>query len=205
MTDSFCVQYRRAISRYSDEDFAAFFDMTGIADPAMRMIAKDMIGLAGAHYLTQLGQLSASNTRGETLKHLKRAQNASRVLAGTLKHVMADRAASNALMDAGIALGRDMKNDLASNRDTLSILSAIFPIEADGKGFREEGLQKALVALADSLQAIEADAIPKARRGRQHGLAPWLQVMCVYWLEVTGDLPSIGHYYREAGTISRRL
>lgn len=62
----------------------------------MRMIGKDMLGIAGAHYLTQLDQLAASNTRGETLKHLKRAQKASRDLADSLKHVMVDRAASSA-------------------------------------------------------------------------------------------------------------
>ena len=199
MSNSFTDQYRRAIACYSEHDFDVFFDMAGIADPSMRMIGKDMLGIAGAHYLTQLDQLAASNTRGETLKHLKRAQKASRDLADSLRHVMVDRAASNALMDAGVTLGREMHSDPVANQDTLNILSAIFPIDGDGKGFREEGLQKTLIALADNLGAIEADAIPKARRGRGHGLAPWLQVMCFYWLEATKELPTIGHYYRETG------
>tara|TARA_R110002072_G_scaffold289309_1_gene456272 strand:+ start:156 stop:1136 length:981 start_codon:yes stop_codon:yes gene_type:complete len=199
MSLSFVDEYKRAIACYSEQDFTTFFDMAGIVEPSMRMIGKDMLGIAGAHYFTQLDQLAAANTRGETLKHLKRAQKASRDLADSLKHVMVDRAASTALMDAGVALGRDMKTDPAANQDTLSIMSAIFPIDVDGKGFREEGLQKTLIALADNLGSIEADAIPKARRGRGHGLAPWLEVMCFHWIEARKELPTIGHYYRETG------
>jgi hypothetical protein len=199
MSDEFVKNYRRAIACYTDNDFEEFFDIAEISDQSMRSIGKDMLGIAGAHYFTQLDQLAVAKTRGETVKHLKRAQKASRDLADSLKCVMIDRTASSALMDAGIAVGRELKNDPVANQDTLSILSAIFPIDVDGSGFREEGLQKTLIALADSLVAIQAGAIPKARRGRSHGLAPWLQVMCFYWAEATKSVPTIGHYYREIG------
>ncbi|TCP38767.1 hypothetical protein [Rhodovulum marinum] len=199
MSDAFFDDYRRALASYSEETFAEFFRLARITDPHVQAIGKDYLGVAGAFYFSHMDRQAAAPSRTEALKKLSRAQRASHELADSLARAIADRSVFRELSDAGTAAGRELQDDASANSDTLEILSAIFPIKADGKGFRYDGLQKTLLTLANCLEQIEAEAIEKRRKGRGHALHPWLVLMNVYWIKATGETPSIGHYDREIG------
>lgn len=199
MSDNFIDYYQRAIASYTEYDYAEFFRLSGIFDRHMQSIGKDFLGVAGGVYLSHIDRQEAAPTRSETIKQLSRAQRASRDLADSLSQAMADISLSSALAGAGSEAGRALKSSTEPHTDTLAILSAIFPVEADGKGFRYEGFQKSLALIADSIGQIEADAIKKNKRGRGIALHPWLVLMCMYWAEAKGELPRIGHYEKDIG------
>ena len=199
MNDQFIDDYKRAIASYSEDDFAEFFRLAGISDPDKQLIGKDFLGVAGAVYLSQIDMQTAAPTRSDTLKQLTRAQRASRELAESLSQAMTDVSMSSALENAGTQAGRALKSSPGAHKDSLAILSAIFPVEADGKGFRYDGFQKSLSILADCLDQIESDAIKKNKRGRGKALHPWLVLICMYWLEAKRQLPTTGHYDKEIG------
>jgi len=199
LSDNFIDDYQRAIAFYGEHEFAEFFRLSSISDPHMQSIGKDFLGVAGGFYLSHMDRQEAAPTRSETLKQLSRAQRASRDLADSLSRAMADVSMSSALEGAGVEAGSALKSSTEPHNDTLAILSAIFPIEADGKGFRYEGFQKSLALIADSIGQIEADAIKKNKRGRGTALHPWLVLMCMYWTHAKRELPSMGHYIKEIG------
>jgi hypothetical protein len=193
----FVSKYREALACYSEEDFETIFQLAGIEGQELRNLGKDFLGIAGAFYLTSIEEQSQQAPKTETLKHLARAQRSSRDLAENLSKALQDHSMISALMEASLAARTTYPDEDSQKRDSYKILNSIFPFEVDGSGFRYEGLCHALTALADTIALVEAEAIRKPGRGRSHALRPWILMMCFYWVEVKGDIPTSGHYDAE--------
>lgn len=195
--NDFVSKYREALACYSDEDFETIFQLAGIEGQELQDLGKDFFGIAGAYYLTNIEEQSRQAPKTETLKHLARAQRSSRDLAENLSKALQERSMVSALTEASLAARTTYPDEDAQKRDSYKILNSIFPLAGDGSGFRYEGLNQALTVLADSIALVEAEAIKKPGRGRNHALRPWILIMCFYWMGAKGDIPTSGHYDAE--------
>jgi hypothetical protein len=190
-------KFREALACYSEADFEAIFTLGGIEGQELQDLGKDFLGIAGAFYLSAMERQARQGQKTETLKYLAKAQRASRDLADNLGKALQDRSMIGALMEASLAARTAYPDDDAKRRDSFKILNSIFPLSADGSGFRYEGLSHAMTILAECIALVEADAIEKPMRGRKHALRPWAMLMFLYWTHAKGDLPRGGHYDRE--------
>ena len=195
--NEFMVHYRAALAIYSEEDWEAFFSNAGITDKTLQALGKDFLGVAGSIYLSHMARQSEQMRRTDALKHLKKSQKASLALAENLTLALRNKSIIDAMMKLAPSIRAEFPTKEDREKDSYQILDAIFPLSSKGKGFRYEGLARALEMLARSLNGITPEMIEKPDTGRSHALRPWMILVLYYWHYATGDLPSTGHYYSE--------
>lgn len=193
----FIQKYQEALACYSEEDFERIFNLAGIEGDELRTLGKDYLGMAGAFYLSMIERQTRHSQKSETLRHLAKAQRASRDLAEHLGKALQEPSMINALMEASLTARTAFPDDEAKNRDSYKILDSIFPLSGIGQGFRYEGLSHALAILAECIARVESDAIKKPARGRKTALRPWILLMYTYWHQAKGEPPRTGHYDAE--------
>ena len=200
--EEFMQHYREAMSRYSEADFGEFFSLAGIDDPEAQALGRDFIGAAGSTYLMQLRAQSKAASRSETLRRLRKTQKTSRAFAESLHELLQSRSVVSELAELTSTLRAQYPTPEDQDQDSYKILDAIFPLSANGKGFRYEGMARALMLLAQCIDAIDESEIEKPFVGRAFPLKGWMIMMTWYWIEVKGEAPRSGHYDRETASYS---
>jgi len=198
----FMEHYREALSRYTETDFEEFFVLAGIEDSEMVTLGIDFLGSAGSFYLMQMAAQSKRARRGETIKNLAKTKRASRELAENLYGLLKDPTVVHALAELTPAVRARYPTDEDHATDSYTILDAIFPLSEKGKGFRYEGMSRALMVLAQCIDAIDETKIKKPDIGRSHAMRSWMIIMLMYWVEARHEAPRSGHYDSETASYS---
>ncbi|PQO21990.1 hypothetical protein C2I36_15405 [Rhodobacteraceae bacterium WD3A24] len=196
----FLDDYRRAAACYTEADFDAFFRLAQIDDEYLRSIGKDILCIAGALYFGERRLQEEQVPRRETMRRLNRAKRAAHALHENLVDALEDSSLVDAVSESGVEAIKNNAITRQNSPDTFEILRSIFPVDADGSGFRMDGLTNSLSILAESLDAIDDVMIHKRVRGRQRALDVWFSPMLFYWFPLKEDLPRTGHYDGEAST-----
>jgi hypothetical protein len=202
--EEFITHYREAMARYGEADFGEFFSLAEIDDPETRSLGKDFIGAAGSFYLMQMNYQSKRASRGETIRLLRKTQKSSRAFAESLSELLQSPGVVSELAELTSALRGQYPTTADQEQDSYKILDSIFPLSANGKGFRYEGMAQALRVLAQCIEAVDEKEIKKPDTGRSSTLKGWMILMILYWVEVKGDVPRSGHYDSETAGYSSR-
>lgn len=202
--EEFMVRYREALSHYTEADFEEFFSLAEIDDPEMLLLGRDFLGSAGSIYLMQMADQPKRARRGETIKNLNKTRKAGRELAENLHRLLQDGAVVDALAELTPAIRAQYPTDEDQAKDSFKILDAIFPLSEKGKGFRYEGMSRALMVLAQCIDAIDETNIKKPDIGRSHALRGWMILLVAYWIEARCEAPRSGHYDPETAGYSSR-